>query len=148
MLREVKHAIVPGTTSTAPLGSHPYRRVIWRCDRRGFRPSRHDRGDVVHQLPITERVSLGLELLAAPMLGVVCGAVEGACLGAIWAYIGRRKYGMTIRGLMWIVAISGPGLAFVIAFPMVALFALANAAVALPFALMEAIAVTSAREET
>ena len=92
--------------------------------------------------------SLGLELLAAPMLGVVCGAVEGACLGAIWAYIGRRKYHMTIRGLMWIVAISGPGLAFVIAFPMVALFALANAAVALPFALMEAIAVTSAREET
>ena len=32
-------------------------------------------------------VFLGLELLGAPIFGIVFGALEGACLGAIWVYV-------------------------------------------------------------
>jgi hypothetical protein len=72
------------------------------------------------------------ELLAAPFLGGIFGAMEGACLGAIWGFVAEQPRRLTIARLMLIVAIAGPGLAFVVDSPSCALFALANSAFLLP----------------
>lgn len=90
---------------------------------------------------------LGLELLAAPILGIVFGTVEGTVLGAIWAYMGVRPHRLTIAGLMLVVAISGPCLALFVAVPPLARVALVNAILLLPAAITVFVAVEMYQEE-
>jgi hypothetical protein len=60
---------------------------------------------------------LGLELIGAPVIGGMFGALEGMALGAIWAFISARPRQLTIGWLMIAVAISGPMLAIILAIP-------------------------------
>ncbi|MFO0889661.1 MAG: hypothetical protein U0790_11045 [Isosphaeraceae bacterium] len=92
-------------------------------------------------------VFLGLELLAAPIFGVIMGTVEGVGFGAIWAYMAARPRRLTLAGLMLVVAVSGPSLAFSIAFPPIALIALINAMILLPVAIMIKVAVDQHQDE-
>src|SRR5262245_14641391 len=58
---------------------------------------------------------LGLELVGAPIFGALLGALEGTGLGAVWVFVVKRPRRLTIARLMLVVAISGPGLAFLVA---------------------------------
>jgi hypothetical protein len=75
---------------------------------------------------------LGLELLGAPIIGSILGALEGAGLGAVWKFIVERPRRLTIARLMLVVAISGPDLALVVADPPFATLILSNAVLPLP----------------
>jgi len=90
---------------------------------------------------------LGLELLGAPILGAIIGALEGAGLGAIWVFLVKRPRRLTIAWLMLVVAISGPSLAFFVAFPSFALLTLINAALLLPVVIAVLVAVMRHQEE-
>jgi hypothetical protein len=90
---------------------------------------------------------LGLELVGAPILGSVVGALQGAGVGAIWAYMVKRRRRLTIAGLMLVAAISGPSLALILADPPLALLVLLNAALVLPVAIMIMMAVGQRQEE-
>ena len=90
---------------------------------------------------------LGLELLAAPILGVCSGTLEGVSLGAIRAYMATRPCRLTIARLMLVVAISGPSLAFFVAFPPMAMLALINLMLLLPVAIVVMVAVEMHQEE-
>lgn len=91
---------------------------------------------------------LGLELLMAPVLGVTFGLLQGTCYGMLWAWKRRRPRRLTIAGLMLVVAISGPTLAFVVAFPEPAVIGLFNALSLLPLALALFLVIEMSRKES
>src|SRR5262245_8475599 len=90
---------------------------------------------------------LGLEVLVAPILGAILGALEGTGLGAIWLWVVKRPRRLTIARLILVVAISGPSLAFFVAFPTFALLVLINALLTLPVAIAVLVAVVRRHEE-
>jgi hypothetical protein len=75
---------------------------------------------------------LGLELVGAPVIGSIAGAVEGLVIGIIWTFVTKRPRRLTIARLMLVVAISGPSLAVFIAAPLLALLVLINGMLLLP----------------
>jgi hypothetical protein len=75
---------------------------------------------------------LGLEIVGAPILGAIAGAIEGTLIGAISRFVVNKRRRLTIARLMLIVAISGPSLAFVLANPVFAEFLLVNGLLLLP----------------
>jgi hypothetical protein len=60
---------------------------------------------------------LGLELIGAPILGGLFGALEGAILGLVWPAVSSRSHQLTIGELMVGVVISGPLLSLVVILP-------------------------------
>src|SRR5262245_53726176 len=89
---------------------------------------------------------LGLELLGAPILGAIFGALEGTVLGAIWMFLIKGPRRLTIAWLMLVVAISGPSLAYFVAFPSFALLVLINAMFTLPVVTAVLVAVVKHEE--
>jgi hypothetical protein len=90
---------------------------------------------------------LGLELVGAPILGIILGTSEGAVFGAIWSYMVSRPRRLTIARLMLVTVILGPILALIVASPLLALLVLLNAVLVLPVAIMIMIAVGQYDEE-
>ncbi len=90
---------------------------------------------------------LGLEILGAPILGMIVGAIEGTMMGAIWLFVVTKPRRLTIARLMLIVAISGPSLAFVLADPVFAVFLLVNGLLLLPLEIVVLAGVVKRREE-
>jgi hypothetical protein len=90
---------------------------------------------------------LGLELVFAPFVGGLVGALEGMGLGAAWVFVVKRPRRLTIARLMLVVAISGPSLAFFVANPPFARFILIHSILLLPVVIAVLVAVVRHQQE-
>jgi hypothetical protein len=90
---------------------------------------------------------LGLEIVGAPMLGAIVGAIEGTLMATIWRLVVSKPRRLTIARLMLIVAISGPSLAFVLADRVFAMFLLVNGLLLLPLEIVILASVARRHEE-
>jgi hypothetical protein len=88
-----------------------------------------------------------LELVGAPMPGMLAGAIEGTLMATIWRLVVSKPRRLTIARLMLIVAISGPSLAFVLAEPVIAVLLLINGLLLLPLEILVLASVARRHEE-
>lgn len=91
---------------------------------------------------------LGLELIAAPIIGAEFGVLEGMAMAALWGFMTTRPRRLTIGWLMIAVAISGPMLALIWMLPTLWLVIHSlSVAVLLAILVMGAIPVMKMRQE-